>query len=210
VEVGTVKKFSCRLYKNSYLFYNQSMRVFIGIKLDERVHDEIEKFLAPFKKISSPIRWAKPENVHITLKFIGEVPEEKYTKIEKYLGEAEFDTGAFDLRLTGCGKFGRGNSLDIFWIGISPCDPLARVFKKIEDTLAKSGIEKEKRPFTPHITVGRNKKNYNFKSFLQLIEENRDRLISEFNVDRFQVFKSQLKPEGPIYTILKEIPLAQA
>ncbi len=208
--MGKVKKFFCRLYKKGYLFYNQSMRVFIGIKLDERVHDEIEKFLAPFKKISSPIRWAKPENVHITLKFIGEVPEEKYAKIEKHLGEADFNTGPFDLRLAGCGKFGRGNSLDIFWIGISPCDPLTRVFKKIEDTLAKSGIEKEKRPFTPHITVGRNKKNFNFKSFFQLIEENRDRLISEFNVDRFQVFKSQLKPEGPIYTILKEIPLAQA
>ncbi len=186
------------------------MRVFIGIKLDDRVHEEIEKFLAPFKKISSPVRWVNPENVHVTLKFIGEVAEEKYAKIEKYLGEAEFDTGPFDLRLAGCGKFGRRETLDIFWIGITPCDSLTRVFKKIEDSLAKLGIEKENRPFTPHITVGRNKKNFNFKSFLQLVEENRDRSISEFNVDRFQVFKSQLRPEGPVYTILKEIPLAQA
>lgn len=185
------------------------MRVFIGIKLDERVHEEIEKFLEPFKKISSPIRWVKPENVHITLKFIGEVSEEKYAKIEKRLGEAEFDTGPFDLKLTGCGKFGRGNTLNIFWIGISPSDPLTQIFKKIENTLAKISIEKENRPFKPHITVGRNKKNFNFQSFFQLIEENNDRLISEFNVDHFQVFKSQLRPEGPIYTILKEIPLAQ-
>ena len=186
------------------------MRVFIGIKLDERVHNEIEKFLEPFKKISSPIRWVKPENVHITLKFIGEVPEEKYAKIENYLGEAEFDTGPFDLRLAGCGKFGRGNTLNIFWIGITPSDPLALVFKKIENILAKIGIEKENRPFKPHITVGRNKKNFNFKSFFNMIEENSQQLISEFNVGHFQVFKSQLRPEGPIYTTLKEIPLAQA
>lgn len=186
------------------------MRVFIGIKLDERVHEEIEKFLAPFKKISSPIRWVNPENVHITLKFIGEVPEEKYAKIEKNLAEAEFDTGPFDLRLAGCGKFGRDNTLNIFWIGITPSDPLTRIFKKIENTLAKLGIEKENRPFKPHITVGRNKKNFNFRSFSQLIEEKSDHLIAELNVDHFQVFKSQLRPEGPIYTILKEIPLAQA
>ena len=186
------------------------MRIFIGIKLDERVHDEIEKFLEPFKKISSPIRWVKPENVHFTLKFIGEVSEEKYAQIEKRLSEAEFNTGPFDLRLTGCGKFGRGNTLNIFWIGIAPSDPLAQVFNKIENTLAKIGIEKENRQFKPHITVGRNKKNFNFKSFSELIEENSDQLISEFNVGHFQVFKSQLRPEGPIYTILKEIPLAQA
>ncbi|MGD2086174.1 MAG: RNA 2',3'-cyclic phosphodiesterase [Candidatus Aminicenantes bacterium] len=186
------------------------MRVFIGIKLDERVHEEIEKFLEPFKKIASPIRWVRPGNVHVTLKFIGEVPEEKYTKIEKRLSEAEFDTGPFDLRLAGCGKFGRGNTLNIFWIGIAPSDPLTRVFKKIENTLAKIGIEKENRPFKPHITVGRNKKNFNFKSLFNLIEENNQRLVSEFNVSHFQVFKSQLRPEGPIYTILKEIPLAQA
>jgi 2'-5' RNA ligase len=186
------------------------MRVFIGIKLDERVHEEIEKFLAPFKKISSPIRWVNPENVHITLKFIGEVPEEKYAKIQKYLAEAEFDTGPFDLRLAGCGKFGRGSTLDIFWIGITPSDPLTLVFKKIENTLAKLGIEKENRPFKPHITVGRNKKDFNFKSFFQLIEEKSAHLISELNVNHFQVFKSQLRPESPIYTILKEIPLAPA
>ncbi|UCH96742.1 MAG: RNA 2',3'-cyclic phosphodiesterase [Candidatus Aminicenantes bacterium] len=183
------------------------MRVFIGIKLDERVHDEIEKFLKSFKKISSPVRWVKPENVHITLKFIGEVSEEKYSHIERRLSEAEFSTGPFDLRLAGCGKFGRGNTLNIFWIGIVPSDPLTQIFKKIETTLAKAGIEKEKRQFKPHITVGRNKKNFNFKSFFQLIEENSDRLISEFTVSHFQVFKSQLRPEGPIYTVLKEISL---
>jgi 2'-5' RNA ligase len=186
------------------------MRIFIGIKLDERVHDEIEKFLKPFKKISSPVRWVKPANVHITLKFIGEVSNEKYVQIEKRLSEAEFNTDPFDLRLAGCGKFGRGNTLNIFWIGISPSDPLARVFKKIENTLAKIGIEKENRQFKPHITVGRNKKNFNFKSFFELIEENSDQQISELTVNHFQIFKSQLRPEGPIYTILKEIPLAQA
>jgi 2'-5' RNA ligase len=186
------------------------MRIFIGIKLDDRVHEEIESFLKPFKKISSPLRWVKPANVHLTLKFIGEVSEEKYSQIERGLGEVEFDTGPVALQLSGCGKFGRGDSLDIFWIGLVPSAPLTEIFNKIETTLAKIGIEKERRPFKPHLTVGRNKKTFNFKSFSGLMEENSYRPVSQFTVSSFQVFKSQLRPEGPIYTVLEEIPLVQA
>lgn len=198
------------LYKNPYLFYNQFMRIFIGIKLDDRVHEEIESFLKPFKKISSPLRWVKPANVHLTLKFIGEVSEEKYSQIDRRLSEVEFNTDPFALQLSGCGKFGKDDSLNIFWVGIAPSAPLTEIFNKIETALAKIGIEKEKRPFTPHLTVGRNKKTFNFKSFSGLIEENSHRPVSQLTVSHVQVFKSQLRPEGPIYSILKEIPLAQA
>jgi RNA 2',3'-cyclic 3'-phosphodiesterase len=186
------------------------MRIFIGIKLDERVQGEIESFLKPFKKISSPIRWVKPANIHVTLKFIGEVSEEKYKQIEKRLNETDFNSVLFTLCLNGCGKFGRGNSLNIFWIGITPNDILTGVYNKIENALGKIGIEKENRPFKPHITVGRNKKDFNFKSFFQLIEERSHEPISELNVDHFQIFKSQLRPEGPVYTKLKEIPFVPA
>lgn len=183
------------------------MRVFIGIKLADRVHEEIEEFLKPFKKASTPIRWVNPGNVHITLKFIGEISPEKYTQIEKRLGELHPDTGPLDLKLAGCGKFGRGNSLNIFWIGIAPNEGLNEIYRQIENALAKLGIPKEDRPFKPHITVGRNKKDTNFKSFFQLMEEKGSRPISEFTAGHFQVFKSDLKPEGPVYTVLKEIPL---
>jgi RNA 2',3'-cyclic 3'-phosphodiesterase len=184
------------------------MRIFIGIKLDDRVHEEIESFLKPFKKISSPMRWVKPANIHLTLKFIGEASEGRYTQIEGSLKDTEFDTGPVELQLSGCGKFGRGDSLDIFWIGVTPSASLTEIFNKIETSLTKAGIGKENRPFKPHLTVGRNKKHFNFKSFLRLMEENNQRVISQFTASGFQVFKSQLQPEGPIYTVLKEIPLA--
>jgi 2'-5' RNA ligase len=185
------------------------MRIFIGIRLDDAVIDAIEKFLKPFKKINTPIRWVKPGNTHITLKFIGEVSTEKYSRIEKTLTETPCNIDNFTVTLQGCGKFGRGGGLNIFWIGMTANPLLEQLYEKIEGTLAKLGIKKEDRPFNAHITVGRNKKNFNFKSLFKLIDENKDHPIVEFPVSHFQLFKSQLTPDGPIYTILKEISLAQ-
>ncbi len=186
------------------------MRIFIGIRLDNDVIAAIEKFLEPFKKTNTPIRWVKPENTHITLKFIGEVSPGKYSRIEEALTGTPFNIDNFTVSLQGCGKFGRGGSLNIFWIGMAANPSLEQLYEKIETTLAKLGIKKEDRPFKAHITVGRNKKNFNFKSIFKLIEENNDRRIIEFPVSHFQLFKSQLTPEGPIYTVLKEIPLVRA
>jgi len=190
-----------------HLFYNPCMRIFIGIKLDDTVLDSLEKFLEPFKKIASPVKWTKRENLHITLKFIGDVPDETYSKIESRLANTDFNTGPVTLKFQGCGKFGKGRDMNIFWVGMEKDDTLEEMFNRLEYALEKTGIPKESRKFKPHITVARNKKSFNFNAFFQLIDDNRDRLISEFAITRFQVYKSDLTPEGPIYTVLKEIPL---
>lgn len=186
------------------------MRIFIGIKMDDAVHDRIERFLKPFKKFSTPVRWTKTSNIHITLKFIGEVPEDRCKEIETRLCKENFSAvtgGLLDIKLSGCGKFGKKESLNIFWIGIDENLPLKQLYHKIEDTITPLGVEKEIRPFKPHITVGRNKKNFNFKPFYKLIEEYGHQTVASFSAPSFQLFKSDLRPEGPIYTILKEIPL---
>lgn len=198
------------LYKKHHLFYNPCMRIFIGIKLNEMALEKIEKFLKPFKKVSTPLKWTKRENLHITIKFIGDVSSEDYSQIETLLNNADFNTGAVDLNIAGCGKFGKGRDLNILWIGIDKNEKLEDMYNRLENTLEKAGVEKERRQFKPHITAARNKKTFNFKSFFEMIDENRERFISGLNVTHFQVFKSQLTPEGPIYTILKEIPLVTA
>jgi len=190
------------------------MRIFIGIKLAGRANANVQQFLEPFQKIASPIRWVKPQNIHLTLKFIGEVTDDTYKKIETALSApavvTDPDTGSFDVTLSGCGRFGKGTTLSIFWIGAGPIEPLETLFNQIENRLARIGIPKEDRPFKPHITVGRNKRNFNFRHFFQLIDRYKDQHISRFPVSQFQLFKSTLTPDGPIYSILKEIPLNHA
>ncbi len=192
------------------------MRIFIGIKLADSVTASIQKFLEPFQKISTPVRWIKPKNIHLTLKFIGEVDQETYRNIESALSEPFADElddtvpGSFDVELTGCGKFGKGTALSIFWIGIRPTPALTSLYQSIEERLDRIGIPKEDRPFKPHITVGRNKRHYNFGKFNELIEQYGDQRINRFPVSAIQLFKSKLTPDGPIYTILKEISLNHA
>lgn len=183
------------------------MRLFVGIKLENSVLEQIDKFLKPFKKTASPVKWTELQNLHVTLKFIGEVPDSQYNMIQKKLASADFNTGPLELTFRGCGKFGRGRDMNIFWIGIDENQIMQDVYHRIENSLHRLGIPKEKRPFKPHITVARNKKSFNFKSFFDLIEEKQDTLIAKQQVGGFQLFNSQLTPEGPIYKVLKEVPL---
>lgn len=159
------------LYKWIHLFYNLVMRIFIGIKLDEEILRAIEKFLKPFQKIGSPLKWTKPENLHITLKFIGDVSPKHYAQIETLFDEADFNMDGLELTATGCGQFGRGGALNILWVGIEKDEKVLDMFARIEDALEKAQIPRETRPFKPHITVARNKKNFNFKPVFNLIDE---------------------------------------
>ncbi|MGE5343345.1 MAG: RNA 2',3'-cyclic phosphodiesterase [Candidatus Omnitrophota bacterium] len=186
------------------------MRIFIGIKLDTAAVDQVEKFLKLFKKKASPIRWVNVTNIHITLKFLGEIPDTQYPQIEKAIIDAAttLNPGAMDLTLSGCGKFGPKSALNIFWIGTGTHPALINLYQTIDKTLIRFGIPAEDRPFTPHITVGRNKKEFNFKSLYELMDQYRHEKIADMHVTHFQIFSSRLTPDGPIYTILKEIPLA--
>jgi 2'-5' RNA ligase len=186
------------------------MRVFIGIKPDDSVREMIGDALKPFQKISTPIKWVKPENIHITLKFIGEIGPVRKDQLIDRLKNARFQSAPISLHIFGFGKFGPGENLNIFWAGIEPSPPLKQVYDRIEETLAEMGIPRETRPFKSHLTLGRNKKHVNLKMILTLIEQYRDVSIARFTADGFHIFKSNLTAEGPIYSILEEVKLSHA
>ena len=183
------------------------MRVFVGIKLDRTAVDNLTTVLKPFRKIAAPIKWTKTENIHLTLKFIGDVEQEDYQSIQQVLSTDNYPVSEFPVRISGIGKFGRGQELNILWAGIEPSSPLESLYREIEDRLAGIRIPKETRPFKPHITLARNKKNIDVKPYLRLIDQHRDTFISVTAVKSCQRFKSDLSPAGPTYTILKEITL---
>jgi 2'-5' RNA ligase len=186
------------------------MRVFIGIKLDKASVERVNRCLKPFKKIATPLKWTKDENIHLTVKFLGEVAAEKYRQIEQVLSADHYDVVPFTMKITGLGKFGRGGGLNILWAGVEKNENLEKLFHKIEKNLHSLKIEKEERPFKPHITLARNKREFNWRPIFQLLEENRECPIAQLEVKGFQIFKSDLASTGPTYTLLKEIPLVQS
>ncbi len=182
----------------------------MGIKLDREAMEKIANALKPFRKIASPIKWTKAENIHLTLKFIGDVEPATYKKIEETLSGNDYPVDPFTVRIAGIGKFGKEQELNILWAGITPSQKLESLFRDIESRLHGVGIPKDNRPFKPHITLARNKKNFDIKPYLRLIDQHQGTFISESAIKGFQIFKSDLSSNGPTYTILKEIPLEQS
>ncbi|MCX6558741.1 MAG: RNA 2',3'-cyclic phosphodiesterase [Candidatus Aminicenantes bacterium] len=185
------------------------MRTFFGIRLDEAARESIARELLPFKKIASSIRWTESRNVHLTLKFIGEVPDALPGQMAAALRGAKTPVPAFPLRIAGFGKFPYGADLHIFWAGVAVNAPLAELFAWIEDALAPLGIARDDRPFSPHITLGRNKARGDFKKLFALLAEKNDLLLAECQASSFQLFSSRLTPTGPLYKVLEEFPLEQ-
>lgn len=186
------------------------MRIFTGIQLAAEARESILKELKPFKKSGTSIRWTDSGNIHLTLKFIGAADEAMTTRVAAALESAKLAVAPFSLRLSGFGKFPDGDDLHIFWAGVEDNQALLALFSGIEEALLPLGIERDTRPFHPHLTLGRNRAKYSFKALFALLTEKRDLFLAECQVAAFQLFASRLTPAGPIYNILKEIPLVQS
>lgn len=186
------------------------MRIFTGVKLDDVVRERIIKELMPFKKTGTTIRWTDSGNIHLTLKFIGAADEAMAARVIAALTAAKIAVAPFRLRISGFGKFPAGADLHVFWAGVEENQSLLALFTAIEEALLPLGIERETRPFYPHLTLGRNRARYNFKTFFVRLVEKRNHFLAEMQVAAFQLFASRLTPAGPEYTILKEISLVQS
>ena len=183
------------------------MRIFIGIKMPEEIVAAISQKLKPLKKLSTHIRWVKTDNIHLSIKFIGEVSPNKCSEICHTLTTTPLNIKPFKTNITGWGKFGRQGQLNIFWAGMEYSPSLEKLYSQVEDLTAGLSIERESRNYTPHITLGRNKTLFNLKQVVSFIDKYADQTISPLAINKFQVFQSELSSSGPTYTIMQEIPL---
>lgn len=173
------------------------MRLFTGIELPESTRNSISEITKKIKS-SARIKWVEKENLHITLKFFGEVANHK--ELIAALNKASDDFKPFDISLEGVGAFPSPERVRVIWVGIkSGYNKIQRIFERIEEETEKIGFEKEKREFTPHITIGRVKKG---KFKLPDITYN----YPPFKVKNVILYKSTLTPEGPIYEVIEKFP----
>src|ERR1700693_2051194 len=129
------------------------MRIFIGIDLDPEVRTRIERFIEGVEGFAPDARWARPESLHITLKFIGEQPPERVEAITERLRRVE--SSAFEIRAAGHGFFPTAKAPRVFWIGIHASPQLAALAEMIDVAVAELGVPREDRPFSPHLTLAR-------------------------------------------------------
>ncbi len=194
------------------------MRTFIAIELSPQIKDFLAQLQGRLKTSGSDVKWVGPQNIHLTLKFLGETDEAGLEKITALLEEIAQNTKPFPIRLASAGAFPKLKFPRVIWAGIDKGDSeVKKIAQGLEEKIAKAkiGIPNESKPFSSHITLGRVRSGLNRERLV----ENLETLISqpgeyfsgqEFTVTKITLFKSTLTPKGPIYEILKEANFALA
>ncbi len=154
------------------------------------------------------VKWVRAASIHITLKFLGNIMPERVEEIAVALAGPLAEKEPFEVTIKGVGGFPNLRRPRVLWTGIDdPVVSLKELAEIVDEKLSEVGFSREKRPLTPHLTLGRVK---NFKSIESVVEHMRSEMDFEggaIPVDSVCLFQSELKPTGAVYTILKEFEL---
>lgn len=184
------------------------IRSFIAIEISGDARGEMKRVIGQFKSSAADVKWVNPDTVHLTLKFLGDVSEEKIEKIKSCLTEIVKNSPSFDIVLGEVGVFPDWKYAKVIWIGVAEGAEKASVLAElIEDSMLEEGFEKEKRPFKCHLTLGRVRGAKN-KDKLKSTSSSIKVVPVRMNISKVVLFKSELTTEGAIHTPLSEFILA--
>jgi 2'-5' RNA ligase len=179
------------------------VRTFIAIEIPEETKKAMAEVQARLKGSGAEAIWTRPEGIHLTLKFLGEVPEENIGEITAALTQVVEGRARFRLKAAGIGVFPNEKNPRVVWIGISgELDKLRRLQVRVEEQMVRLGFEPEDRRFTPHLTLGRIKHLLLRRSWMHALDGVRDVSLPEFDVTAIRLMKSELMPTGAVYTEL--------
>ncbi|MBM3249284.1 MAG: RNA 2',3'-cyclic phosphodiesterase [Candidatus Omnitrophica bacterium] len=187
------------------------MRTFIAIELPEEIKGALSRLQEKLKAAGADVKWVEPENIHLTLKFLGERDDKRVEKIKELLDEACAGRKPFLMRLDKVGAFPSLNSPRVIWVSVREGDTEAKeIAADLEEKICRLGIPKEERPFQSHITIARLRSPQNRQPLVQELKKLEDKPLPEnlgFTVKKITLFKSTLTPKGPVYESLKEANL---
>ncbi len=189
------------------------MRTFIAIELPEEIRIVLNRIQDELKQTQADVKWVKPENIHLTLKFLGEIEQDLVKKIHPVLDDIAQKNSAFSLYLSELGAFPKLQYPRVIWIGLTNDRQVSEIAEDLEKRMLKIGLPAESRPFSTHITLGRVRSGLNRKALVEKIESLNKSSSSpqpEFKVLGLTLFKSTLTPHGPIYETIFTCPLKSA
>ena len=188
------------------------MRLFVALEIPSAVRENLAALLKELRakephSEEKRVRWVRPENLHVTLKFIGETPPEKLDAIRAALREVRSDQPA-KLRFRGLGFFPSEKRPRVCWVGVEASPNVEGLANDIDRRLEKIGIPPEKRAFTPHLTLARFEPPGISAELRSAREEMAVADFGAFRTNEFQLVQSKLKPSGAEYTMLQSFPFA--
>jgi 2'-5' RNA ligase len=188
------------------------LRSFVAVEIPAEIQGALARSIAPLQKAlpDQLIRWVAPQNVHLTLKFLGDVSPANLEQLAGALKAEALTHDPFTMSVGGLGAFPNPRRARILWIGLEAPAALMALLRGVEAVSARLGYPSEDRPFSPHLTVGRVRQNVSGSDLLRICTALEGTLVGTLGTVRvaaLHIFKSDLQPGGSVYTHLYTIPL---
>jgi 2'-5' RNA ligase len=187
------------------------IRTFVAVELSAAVIDRARSLIEHLRPSGADVKWVEPHNMHLTLQFLGDVPEPQTAEVCGAVSEAIKEFPSFDVSLAGAGAFPDARRPRTLWIGVREgIEPLTRLQAAIEAALDELGFPGEDRRFHPHLTIGRVRQGGGpeVRALGQLVRQHADFDAASATIDHVTVFSSILGKAGPTYQALVRAPLA--
>ncbi len=183
------------------------IRTFFAVDISDGQRQAVSSILDEFRKLDVHVKWVKPENLHVTLKFLGDTDEDTIPQICETVNSAIRGVPSFVFSLEDLGQFPNARNPRVIWAGIRDgYESLRALSGRINNAVKQLGFKPGKRRFSPHLTIGRVKDNRNIRTLMNEISV--IDFVSETSlVSEVILYQSTLRPQGPIYTPLKTFSL---
>ncbi len=188
---------------------DNTIRTFLAIEIPKEILDQFERVQYRLgRSMTGVIRWVKPESIHLTLKFFGNITEREIRSIRDALESKARELGPVDLSIGTLGVFPNLSRPRVLWVGVTEgMKELADLQAQVETALEAAGFAREERPFRPHLTIGRMKGERRIDGLDKAVEDHKGFAAGRFTAAEMVLFRSDLKPAGPVYTPLARFKL---
>jgi len=185
------------------------IRSFIAIELPDEIRHALAEVQKHLRRDVAGVRWVEPGSIHLTLKFLGDIPAEQIQPIVAAAMGAVQDEPPVSLGVSGLGAFPNPRRPRVIWVGIEgDVARLGRLQARLEEALEPLGFPRDARAFRPHLTVGRVKEPRRPPDLTRALADVTVPRCNSFDVREILLYKSDLRPTGAIYTKLQHLPFA--
>ena len=185
-----------------------AIRLFIAIEIEKRIKERIIDSLNLLKKADAGVRWVACENIHATVKFLGNIDAKTLPALIKYIDNVVSFFSPFKIQIANVGAFPTIKKPRILFVCIQDKENnLIKIFEELEKGIEKYGIKRDTKNYVGHITIGRTKSQKNLRKLTELLQSDSDRFFGQEKVHYISLIQSELTPDGPIYTTIKQFQL---
>lgn len=188
----------------------RQVRLFIAINLTDELKQTIGSIIKDLRRFPCDAKWVEDGHLHLTVQFLGNVPEDQIAFIENALKRSVVDVAPFNLNLSGVGAFPSVERPRVLWVGVSgETAVLSRLHHQVQKEMEPLGFEPEKRRFSPHLTLARVRSPLGFSAVMERAEKLavKHGQFGSAKITSMELMLSELGPKGPKYSVLARIPL---